>query len=184
MTTGKGRVVQVSLMDAALASLANQATNWLVAGHDPQPMGSEHPNIVPYGTTFETRKGKPIVLAIGNDAQFQVLTRILGLEAPAEFLTNAGRVAHRAEVRAWLVPAFAQWDRTTLLEALERVGVPAGAIHTVAEAFELPEADRLILMEAGIRSVRSFVGNLSHTHPLLPPPLPGQHQDQIVAEFG
>ena len=68
--SGMGSLVEVSLFEAGVASLANQALNWLQAGHIPQQMGSEHPNIAPYGTVFYSKDNKPLVLAIGTDRQF------------------------------------------------------------------------------------------------------------------
>lgn len=76
--TGKGSKVEVSLYDAALASLKNQATNWLMNNHIPKPIGSLHPNIAPYGETFTTKDNKKVVLAIGNDNQFVKLLEIIG----------------------------------------------------------------------------------------------------------
>ncbi|MDQ2795504.1 MAG: CoA transferase, partial [Bacteroidota bacterium] len=76
--TGHGALVQVSLLDSALASLANQAATYLVAGHDPQPLGSGHPSIVPYGTVYRTANGRQLVLAVGSDGQFRQLCAALG----------------------------------------------------------------------------------------------------------
>ena len=67
-----GSYIHVSLLEAALASLANQATNWLIAQHIPQKMGMEHPNIAPYGDVFFTQDEKAIVLAVGTDKQFKL----------------------------------------------------------------------------------------------------------------
>ncbi len=183
MNSGKGGVVRVSLLDTALASLANQATNWLVAGHDPQPMGSQHPNIVPYGASFDTQGGKPIVLAVGSDQQFLALCRVMGLDPPGEFSTNAQRVKHRIAVKEWLQPAIANWEREKLLPELERAGVPAGAIHAVSEALALPEASRIMLENGGLKAIRTFVSDVGENILLMPPPLPGQHQQQVTDEF-
>lgn len=81
--TRQGQLVQVSLLQAAVSALANQATNYLVAGQEPQRMGSEHPNIVPYGSVYTGRCGKQLVLAIGDDRQFSRLCAILGAEEMA-----------------------------------------------------------------------------------------------------
>ena len=92
-----GSHVQVSLLDAGIAALANQATNWLVAGQAPRRMGSDHPNIVPYGTVLQTRDGE-VVLAVGNDRQFRELCAVAGcpgLGDDPRFATNAARVCHR-----------------------------------------------------------------------------------------
>src|SRR3954465_2895072 len=77
MKTGKGSVVTVSLQDAAIASLANQASNWLMQGYNHQHSGSLHPNIAPYGEIFTTSDSKKIVLAIGNEKQFSKLCELL-----------------------------------------------------------------------------------------------------------
>ena len=82
--TGKGDFLEVSLLQAAVSSLANQATNWLVAGVTPQKQGSAHPNIAPYGDIFRTLDGHEILLAIGSDRQFNSLCKILNLDGPNE----------------------------------------------------------------------------------------------------
>ena len=71
--SGKGCTVRTSLFESALASLANQATNWLMGGLVPQPIGTQHPNIAPYGDIVHTADGKPLVLAVGTDRQFAAL---------------------------------------------------------------------------------------------------------------
>ncbi|MDW8288239.1 MAG: CaiB/BaiF CoA-transferase family protein, partial [Flammeovirgaceae bacterium] len=88
--SGRGAYVHVSLYDAAIASLANQASNWLNAQHLPERMGNEHPNIVPYGTLFKTNDGSQIILAVGSDKQFAQLCELLNLSNLASrFPTNA-----------------------------------------------------------------------------------------------
>ena len=69
--TGEGSFISTSLLKAATASLANQATNWLVADQIPQRMGSEHPNIAPYGTLYRTLDEREVVIAVGTDRQFR-----------------------------------------------------------------------------------------------------------------
>ena len=80
-TQGKGALVSTSLYKAALASLANQATNWLMAGVVPQRIGTAHPNIMPYGDVYTTHDNKEVVLACASDKHWQSLCRALGLEA-------------------------------------------------------------------------------------------------------
>ena len=72
-----GAYVPVSLIQAAVSGLANQATNWFVAGHSPQRIGSAHPNIAPYGTPYPTADGSSVILAVGTDHQFAALCDIL-----------------------------------------------------------------------------------------------------------
>jgi crotonobetainyl-CoA:carnitine CoA-transferase CaiB-like acyl-CoA transferase len=158
--SGEGQYVTVSLLDAAVSALANQATNYLVAGHDPQRMGSEHPNIVPYGSVFTTREGRQLVLAIGDDRQFRRLCQVLGEAGIADnpaFATNRARVQHREAVNRKLEELIGQQERGPLLEALHRQHVPAGAVNSVAEVFQLPQAQEMLLHSStsgpGIRQV-------------------------------
>ena len=125
--TGTGTHVSTNLLAAGLASLANQAANWLVAGHVPQRMGSEHPNIVPYGTIYPTADGRAIVLAIGNDAQFAQLSVVLGLHSLAadpDYAHNAARVRNRAALNGLLATAIAARERDALLAALHAARAP------------------------------------------------------------
>ncbi|MBX2930035.1 MAG: CoA transferase [Saprospiraceae bacterium] len=149
--TGQGAYVSVSLLEAAVASLANQATNWLMAGQIPQRMGTMHPNIAPYGDVFYGADQKPVVLAVGNDRQFQALCKALGLEtlsADERFSSNANRVRNRIALREALAPAFARFERGDLLQRLHAIGVPAAGIRNMQEVFELPLAQAMILDEA------------------------------------
>src|ERR671916_2694620 len=93
--TGRGRHVEVSLMDAALTSLLNQGSAWVLGGVVPHRRGNRHPSITPY-ETYETAD-RPIAIAVGNDRLFARLCEVLGLpELPADerFATNAARVEH------------------------------------------------------------------------------------------
>ncbi|MEE4361076.1 MAG: CaiB/BaiF CoA-transferase family protein [Pseudomonadales bacterium] len=146
--TGQGRLVEVSLLDAGLAALANQATNWLVGGRIPQRMGSAHPNVVPYGTLYGTADGDWIVLAVGTDRQFAALARAIGapeLADDARFRRNADRVRHRAELDGQLQQAFGQRGTGALVDALGSEGVPFGQVNDMRAVFAQDAADRLRL---------------------------------------
>jgi len=148
--TGKGSFVTTSLLESAISSLANQATNWLIGNHIPQRMGSLHPNIAPYGDVFFTKDKKPLVLAVGTEKQFQLLCDVLGLEKikkDKRFTINALRVKNRNELKEALMPAIVNFDRDFLLKELKNKGVPAGAIRNMQEVFELPQAENMILEE-------------------------------------
>ncbi|MFN0200134.1 MAG: CaiB/BaiF CoA transferase family protein [Bacteroidia bacterium] len=169
--TGKGKKVSVSLIEAGIASLANQAANWLVAQHIPQAIGSEHPNIVPYGTIYETADQQKIVLAVGNDAQFIALSEVLQLPVKEDFATNVQRVKHRTAVNQLLATAIQQQNREPLLEKLLAAKVPAGAVNTLPQVFELAQAKGLLLHAENLTGVRSFVAKGIETKKdLLPPP--------------
>lgn len=153
--TGKGSQVNVSLYDSAIASLANQASNYLVAKHIPQRMGSLHPNIAPYGETFVCKDGRSIVLAVGTDKQFVQLCETSGNPALAKddrFLTNASRVRNRAALLELLAPFFTGTTAADASFSLQRHGVPHAVIRTVAEALDAPEGKKLMLGDSCVRT--------------------------------
>ncbi|MCB0705681.1 MAG: CoA transferase [Saprospiraceae bacterium] len=148
--SGKGGVVEASLYGSALSALANQATNYLMAGHIPQRMGSLHPNIAPYGELFHTSEGKEMVLAVGTDKQFAGLCRALGLSHlidHALFSNNESRVKHRSLLAGILEPAIRLVDQETLMTKLALAGVPAGRVRNLEAVFSDSEAQQLILEE-------------------------------------
>jgi crotonobetainyl-CoA:carnitine CoA-transferase CaiB-like acyl-CoA transferase len=175
--TKKGQYVQVSLVQAAVSALANQATNWLVAGQNPQRMGSEHPSIVPYGTVYTTCDNKQLVLAIGDDRQFERLCNVLGAPEMAldtKFKTNYSRVQNREELNELLRQLIAKQDQQQLLNSLHKLHVPAGAVNSVADVFELPQARQLLLegpdAKPGVRQVAFKVGDEEPVQLTPPPP--------------
>ena len=150
--TGQGAYVSTSLLESAIASLANQATNWLMAGFIPQPMGSQHPNIAPYGDIFLTRDQKALVIAAGTERQFQTLCRCLQLpELPNDdrFSTNAQRVKNREALNTFLSRSFLEYTREEALQILLAEEVPAGCIRNMQEVFEQPKAQAMVLEEPG-----------------------------------
>jgi crotonobetainyl-CoA:carnitine CoA-transferase CaiB-like acyl-CoA transferase len=146
--TGRGAHVEVSLEEAALTGLVNQAPNWLMAGHAAQPLGTLHPNIAPYGEVFTCAGGERIILAVGSDAQFAHLCAVLGLgnltDAPA-YARNTDRVANRRDLASELSPAITRFNRAELLQLLEQAGVPAGAVNSVDQALGSEAAQRMVL---------------------------------------
>ncbi|MGR3621367.1 CaiB/BaiF CoA transferase family protein [Pseudophaeobacter sp.] len=136
-STGRGQHIDMSLLDCATAVLANQAMNYLATGNSPTRLGNEHPNIAPY-QVMAVQDGH-VILAVGNDGQFQRLCDVLGLEgvkADARFASNQLRVANRGALTTLLEAVVAGWSQETLLAALEAATVPAGPINTVGQAFE------------------------------------------------
>ena len=186
---GEGSHIQIALFDAALASLANQATNHLVAGRNPGRMGSGHPNVVPYGTLYAAQDGKHFVLAIGTDRQFTALARALGLEGLAKdprFATNGARVQHRDALDEILHRAFGAENSATLERALAAAKVPFGLVNDLTEAFAHPRAQRTALTGVlangqPLRAVSSlaFEGGIPRQNPSAPPAL-GAHTDEVL----
>ncbi len=156
--TDRGQHVDMALLDCATAALANQAMNYLVTGVAPVRQGIAHPNIAPY-QVFATADGH-VIVAVGNDGQFRRLFTVLGLEeiaADPPFATNGDRVASREALTDTLATALARWPSAALLSALEREGVPAGPINTIAEVFTDQQvvARGLLIAPEGVPGVRS-----------------------------
>lgn len=148
--TGKGKAISVSLYDAALSSLSNQGSNYLMAGKVPQRIGSLHPNIAPYGEIFETKDGALVTFAIGSDTHFEKLCIELGLNDLPEkeaFSSNQHRVINRTALAMLIGEKVKLIDSKTLLGTLEELRVPAGKIKTLDEVFEAAEAQNLVRRE-------------------------------------
>lgn len=183
--SGKGKRVQVSLIHAAISSLVNQASNWLVANHLPQPVGSEHPNIVPYGTIFEASEGKQVVLAVGNDGQFSRLCTVLGEEVPEDFATNPQRVVNRAKVNRWLQIRISQLSQRDFLDQMEKNSIPAGAVRNMKEVMESSEADSIMLKTNSKRGLRQMIASgINYEAHLTLPPSFHQQGVSLLSEFG
>jgi len=172
--TGKGQHIDMALMD-------------LVSGNSPQRMGPAHPNIVPY-QAFPVKDGY-LIIAVGNDTQFQRLVNLLDLEAghsPA-FATNAGRVDHRDKLVPLIADKTRLWRRDDLLAACEAHTIPAGPINTMADVFNDPQTiarEMAILVDGipGVRTPISFSGQnlaLDRRAPQL-----DEHRVEILAAIG
>lgn len=184
--TGEGQQIDMALLDVATSVMANQAMNYLASGKAPGLMGNAHPNLAPYAV-FDCKDGW-LILATGNDGQYQRLCRILGLEAMAtdpRFLTNADRVTNRAEMTALLTAATRGWPKADLLAACEAAGVPAGPINDMAEVFADPQvvARGMQIAPEGLPGVRSPM-RFSGAELALDRPAPrlGQHQDEVLGK--
>ena len=148
--TNKGAFVEVSLYDTALSSLKNQATNWLMNTFIPQRIGSLHPNIAPYGETFETKDKRFLVLAIGNNKHFNQLLKIIGAEHlinDIKFSTNQLRVINRKELDNELQPHFKSKNADTLMQQFLSENIPVGIVNNLKEVFENENAKKLVLSE-------------------------------------
>lgn len=192
--TGEGQYIEVSLIQAGAASLVNQASNWLVGKTIPQRMGSDHPNIAPYGTIFETGDGRDIVLAVGTDKQFTELCRLLGIPEIASdirFVSNAERVKHREELKKILQKFIVELLRDDFLEQLSEKNIPAGSVCDMKEVFEQPEVQKLLIEATsarglslkGLRTAVFLSDGESAGKEILPPPHYGEHTEMILKRF-
>jgi crotonobetainyl-CoA:carnitine CoA-transferase CaiB-like acyl-CoA transferase len=163
------RRIHVSLVHSATAALVNVAQNSLVSGEEPRRWGNAHPNLVPY-QLFATAD-RPIVVAVGNDAQWIGCCRAIGREdlaADGELATNAGRVRRRAEVVEAIATTLAARTADEWLDRLRQSGVPSGVVRRVREALAEVTADAL-----------TGIAPLSPASVRLPPPRLDQHGDRI-----
>ena len=138
--TGRGQQIDMALLDTMVGVLANQAMNFFVSGQTPPRLGNAHLNVSPYAV-FPTSDGW-FILAVGNDGQFLRFCDALGLDAlkaDPRFASNAGRLDHREPLFAAIRQATSRHQRDALLATLEAVGVPAGPINNVAQAFADPQ---------------------------------------------
>ena len=139
--------VSVSLFDTAIASLANQATNWLIANDLPQANGSLHPNIAPYGEIFTTKDNQQITFAIGSNQQFNALLEILELadeKQNAKYLTNQLRVKNRELLFDVLNNKIKTINFKGIYKNCIANDIPIGKIRNLKEVFELPMAKKMI----------------------------------------
>lgn len=138
--TGEGSWVDMALLDCQMGLMANQGMTYLASGTVPHRQGNSHPSIVPY-QLFPTRDGH-IIIAAGNDGQYRKVCAVLSvahLADDARYATNPARVANRAELVPQLVAVTRQWLSADLLAALEAVGVPAGPVNDLGQAFADPQ---------------------------------------------
>ncbi len=134
--SGEGERVEVSLLGAELAALANQAAGYLLAGAVPAAGGNRHPSIAPFGT-FAAADG-PLMILAGNEVQWRALCGAIGAPELAEderFTGNPARVANIADLEAEVEARLASDGRAVWAERLNAAGVPAGPINDVGQAF-------------------------------------------------
>ncbi len=138
--TGKGQQIDMALLDTMTGVLANQAMNWFASGVSPTRVGNAHINVCPYAV-FPCADGW-FILAVGNDGQFRRFCDAMGLPEMRDdprFATNAGRLAFKDVLFKGIEAATSLVPKLALLARLEAVGVPAGPINTVAQAFDDPQ---------------------------------------------
>lgn len=181
--SGRGQHIDCSLLDTQIAMLANQASNWLVGNQVPTRLGNEHPNIVPY-KAYEVADGH-LIIAVGNDAQFQRLCTVLSvpeLGSNVLFATNPSRVANRVELDRVLVPALQIWQRNQLIEALEAANVPAGPIRRVDEVFNDPHVEARELKVTQTRSDGVEISTVGFPVQLSETPATYRHAPPVLGE--
>ena len=189
---GRGQHIDVPLYDSQVAWLANQTMNYLVGGVVPGRMGTAHPNLVPY-QAFATSDGD-LMLAVGNDRQFQRCMAVIGRPELADddrFATNESRIANRAELVAIIAAALRDKPTATWLEAFAAKGVPAGPIKDIGEVLSgdyAQERNLVRRIDNGAGESVPFVANpvSFEATPVTyerAPPLLGEHTDEVLSEW-
>jgi crotonobetainyl-CoA:carnitine CoA-transferase CaiB-like acyl-CoA transferase len=155
--TGEGARITISLLDSARAALVNVAQNSLVSGADARRWGNAHPNLVPY-QLFKAAD-KPIVLAVGSDAQWVAAARAIGHPQLADdptLATNAGRLAHRDRIVDALSRQFATRPAAHWRAVLDAAGVPSGVVFSVLEALAGTSASALTGVPSSVGGIARF----------------------------
>lgn len=158
--TKKGSHIAVSLFDSAVSSLANQATNWLVAKHLPTRTGSLHPNIAPYGEIFTTNDKHLVTFAIGSDTQFKNLCKILKIDktgSDKKYISNQLRVKNRKELFEIINKEVKNKSLSFLQKECVKKGVPFAKIRNLKEVFELQAAKKLVKKGGVVTSIAAKI---------------------------
>jgi crotonobetainyl-CoA:carnitine CoA-transferase CaiB-like acyl-CoA transferase len=191
--TGQGQMIDTSLLDGQVALLTFQAQRYFSTGKPPGWGGNCHPLIAPY-ELFKT-KNSYVNVAVGNDSLWARFCQALGLEqyvGDSRFKTNPDRVANRGDLVAIIEERFSRSTTEEIGALLDGVGVPSGAVHDLAEVFADPQVAHLALDQV---MHHPTVGTLHQTGiPYrfsespgalrLPPPLLGQHTDEVLQNLG
>ncbi len=192
--TGEGQHIDLSLVDAQMAWLINEGTNYLTSGKVPERRGNAHPNIVPYDA-FACKDGH-VLIAVGNDAQFSRFCQVMGipdLAADAKFATNLDRIANRIELTERISERTSNLTKAEVIDLLQSVKVPVGPINTVEEALtsDQAQARQTVVsipashLENGALRVLANPLKLSRTPVVYdkPPPRFGQDTEAVLSKL-
>jgi formyl-CoA transferase/CoA:oxalate CoA-transferase len=181
--------VEVGLLEAAVSMLVNQASNALVGGVVPTFAGNDHPNIAPYGPV--PCADRPLVVGAGNDAQFAALCAAVGLDAPAAWTTNAGRVADRDALGSALARVFSSRTAAEWAALLDAAGVPCAVVQDLGSLPGDPQLAatgqvQTVHHPAGAVRVVGSPYRLDGDRPRVrrAPPLLGQHTAEVLSVLG
>jgi formyl-CoA transferase len=191
--TGEGQYVDVSMLGGQVALLTYQAGIYFATGQVPRPLGNAHPIVAPYDT-FRTADGY-VNVAVGNDGLWRRFCEAVGLDAAMDddrFTTNAGRITNLTALYEVITGALATLTTAEVVARLDAKGVPCGPINDVAQVFADPQTlDQGLRREVphpklGSVTLTGFPYHLSgaEVEIRLPPPLLGQHTEEVLAEVG
>jgi len=190
--TGEGQIIDMALLDVQVATLANQAMNYLATGNSPGRLGNAHPNIVPY-QAFQTADGY-IILAIGNDAQFERfcdLANCSELAADERFRSNSNRVKYRETLVPQVVKIMLQKSSVEWLDTLNERGIPCGPINSVEQVFADPQVQHRGMQLELDHPVAGKVASVANPIKLSgtpveyqqAPPMLGEHTNMVLSSL-
>jgi crotonobetainyl-CoA:carnitine CoA-transferase CaiB-like acyl-CoA transferase len=192
--TGEGQRIDISMLDVMVAFSTVQGMNYLSTGEVPKRLGNQHPNIVPY-QAFKTGDGD-MILAVGNDSQFQRFCEIAGrpdLPEDPRFATNADRLKNRDEIIPIVQELMLQKPTDFWLKALEESSVSGGPINRLDQVFADPQVnarDMKLEMDypatnGGKVTLINSPMRLSETptEARLAPPMLGEHTDEVLKDM-
>jgi CoA:oxalate CoA-transferase len=136
--TGRGRVIDISMLDCQLAMLSYQSSYALIAGTTPQPQGARHDSIPTY-RSFVARDGRELVVTANTERMWRGLCQALGCQALVDdprFADGGARLKNKLALWPLLEQAFLARDAADWIEPLTAQGVPVALIKTVPEALQ------------------------------------------------
>jgi len=189
LKTGEGQYIDMALLDVQVATLANQAMNYLATGNNPKRLGNAHPNIVPY-QAFETIDGF-MILAIGNDSQFQRFCELAGKPELAEderFKQNSSRVKYRDILVPQVAEIMLRKTTDDWLNQLNQCGIPCGPINNIDQVFSDPQVQHRGMQQSLSHPAAGQVASVANPIKLSAtpieydkaPPMLGQHTDYVL----
>jgi crotonobetainyl-CoA:carnitine CoA-transferase CaiB-like acyl-CoA transferase len=192
LRNGQGQYIDLALLDVQVATLANQAMNYLASGNNPQRMGNAHPNIVPY-QAFQTRDGY-LILAVGNDAQFKRFCDLAGrsdLASDERYTKNSDRVKNREKLIPQLIDIMHSKRSEEWLDQLNAQGIPCGPINNIDQVFANPQVQyrgmQFELQHPAAGSVASVANPIRFSETPVTydkaPPMLGQHTEAVLSEL-
>lgn len=189
----RGCYIDVSLLEGQMAWLTYQAASYFATGETPGRLGSAHATIAPY-QAFRARDDY-FVVAVGNDSLWSAFCDAIGLPLLKKdplFDSNPKRVKNREELEGKLAAFFLKDDAGNWVRKLKAAGVPSCKINTLRDAFsDTHVKERGVIVEVD----HPKAGRISQVRPpflvdseafsiRLPPPLLGQHTDEVLQELG
>jgi crotonobetainyl-CoA:carnitine CoA-transferase CaiB-like acyl-CoA transferase len=192
LRNGQGQYIDLALLDVQVATLANQAMNYLASGNNPQRLGNAHPNIVPY-QAFQTRDGY-LILAVGNDAQFKRFCDLAGrsdLASDERYTKNSDRVKNREKLIPQLIDIMHSKNSEEWLDQLNVQGIPCGPINNIDQVFDNPQVRhrgmQFELPHPAAGRVASVANPIRFSETPVTydkaPPMLGQHTEAVLSEL-